>query len=322
MRLFPDDGACAAYMEKIRWPDGFACQYCKWHGEPYRFPKRCSVVLRCRTCKRDTSLTADTVMQRTHTPISIWFWAAYLISTHTPGMSAVQLQRQLGLTRYESAFQILHKLRGAMVRPNRDRIGGSFPVEVDETWVGGRTRGEGRGRHHKTLVVGAIEERKRKEAEEKRVPGKAVPRRGGLYAGRLRLHVAPDRSAKSLEGFVLESVQTGTHITTDDWSGYDHLAQKGYRLTQIAQRGDPDIAEAYLPLIHLVFGNLKTWLNGVHHGVSPQHLQAYLNEFTFRFNRRFFPFNAFRSLLGIGAATEAITYDSLYKDGRAGRRKK
>jgi len=254
-------------------------------------------------------------MQRTHTPISIWFWAAYLVSSQTPGMSAVQFQRQLGLNRYETAFQILHKLRIAMVRPDRDRIGGDFPVEVDETLIGGRTRGEGRGQHHKTIVVGAIEERKRKENEGERDPRKALSRRGGLYAGRLRLHVAPDRSAKSLEGFVLDSVQPGTRITTDDWSGYDHLPEKGYRLTQITQRGDPDITEKHLPLIHLVFGNLKTWLNGVHHGVSPQHLQAYLNEFTFRFNRRFFTFNAFQSLLGIGAAMAPTTYDALYNAG-------
>ena len=316
MRLFPDDAACASHLEKVLWPGGFVCQYCGLNDEASRFPNRSSVVLRCRSCKRDTSLTADTVMQRTHMPISIWFWAAYLVSSQTPGMSAVQFQRQLGLKRYETAFHILHKLRAAMVRPDRDRIGGGFPVEVDETWVGGRTRGEGRGRHHKTLVVGAIEERRRKVNEGQRDPSKALPRRGGLYAGRLRLHVAPDRSAKSLEGFVLDSVQPGTHITTDDWSGYDHLAEQGYRLTQVAQRGDPDITEKHLPLIHLVFGNLKTWLNGVHHGVSPQHLQAYLNEFTFRFNRRFFPFTAFQSLLGIGAATEPTTYDALYNTGR------
>ncbi len=109
----------------------------------------------------------------------------------------------------------------------------------------------------------------------------------------------------------------GTQITTDDWSGYDRLAEKGYRLTPVAQRGDPDITEKHLPLIHLIFGNLKTWPNSVHHGVSPQHLQAYLNEFTFRFNRRFFPFNAFQSLLGIGAVTEPATYAALYTLGTA-----
>jgi len=169
MRLFPDDAACAVYLESVRWPDGFVCHGCSWQGEPNRFANRSSIVLRCRNCKRDTSLTAGTVMQRTHTPMSIWFWAAYLVSSQTPGMSAVQFQRQLGLKRYETAFQILHKLRAAMVRPDRDRIGGDFAVEVDETWVGGRTRGEGRGQHHKTLVVGAVEERKRKKDDTKRM---------------------------------------------------------------------------------------------------------------------------------------------------------
>lgn len=103
--------------------------------------------------------------------------------------------------------------------------------------------------------------------------------------------------------------------TTDDWSGYNKFGSKGYQLTQGPQRGDPDVTEAWLPLIHLAFGNLKTWLNGIHHGVSPQHLPAYLNEYTFRFNRRFYPFNAFRSLLGIAAGTEPTMYDALY--GRA-----
>ena len=254
-------------------------------------------------------------MHRSHSPLSVWFWAAYLVASLTPGMSAVQFQRQLGLGRYETAFQILHKLRAAMVRPHRDRIGAPFPVEMDETWIGGCTRGEGRGRHHKTLVVGVVEQRKRREKTEVDgylSPSKALPRRGGLYAGRLRLAVIADRSAKSLETFALESIQPSTHITTDDWSGYDKLASKGYRLTQVPQRGDPDVTEAWLPLIHLAFGNLKTWLNGIHHGVSPQHLPAYLNEYTFRFNRRFYPFNAFRSLLGIVAETEPTTYDALY----------
>ena len=114
---------------------------------------------------------------------------------------------------------------------------------------------------------------------------------------------------------MIASVQPGTRITTDDWSGYSQLTEKGYLLKQVTQRGDPRIAQKHLPLIHLVFGNLKTWLNGVHHGVSPQHLQAYLNEFTFRFNRRFYPFNAFQSLLGIGVATEPTTYATLYKAG-------
>src|SRR5665213_304365 len=163
-RVFPNDAACAAYLEAMRWPDGFTCPKCGVVGEPYRFPKRSSTVLRCRVCQANVSLTAGTVMQKTRTPLSTWFWAAYLATTQTPGQSALQFQRQLGLTRYETAFQILHKMRAGMVRPNQDRIGGRAKehVEVDETWVGGRTRGEGRGIHHKTLVSAAVEVRHRK----------------------------------------------------------------------------------------------------------------------------------------------------------------
>ncbi len=247
-------------------------------------------------------------MERTHTPLSVWFWAAYLITSQTQGMSAVQFQRQLGLSRYETAFQILHKLRVGMVRPDQDRIGGKRGehVEVDETWVGGRTRGEGRGVHHKTLVAAAVEVRQRK-------PGtKSNSRRSGRYAGRVRLVLVPDRSADALCGFVKSVVVPGTRIITDDWSSYAGLAKHGYDHMPVAERGDPQVAEEFMPIIHLVFSNLKTWLLGIHHGVSPQHLQAYLNEFTFRFNRRHYPFNAFRSLLGIASDVTAPTYAEFY----------
>ena len=145
-RLFPDDATCAAYLERSRWGDGFACPHCGVVGEPYRIATRPGV-LTCRACRRQTGLTVGTVMERSRTPLSTWFWAAYLVASQTKGMSAVQFQRQLGLTRYETAFGILHKLRAGMVRPDRDRIGageGEY-VEVDESYVGGWTRGEGRG---------------------------------------------------------------------------------------------------------------------------------------------------------------------------------
>ena len=306
-RLFPNEAACAAYLERARWSDGFVCDYCGTLGEPYRFANRPSVC-RCRHCNRDTSLTAGTVMERTHTPLSVWFWAAYLVASQTPGMSAAQFQRQLGLSRYETAFQILHKLRVGMVRPDQDRIGGnSFDaVEADETYVGGRTRGKGRGVHDMVLVAGAVEVKQRKHG------GSLNKRRTGRYAGRVRLAVVPDRSAKSLGGFIERVVTPGATIISDDWSGYAALEKRGYLHTAVAERGDMQVAETFLPIIHLVFSNLKTWLRGIHHGVNPQHLQAYLNEFTFRFNRRFYPFNAFRSLLGIAGDVTAPTYAELY----------
>jgi len=247
-------------------------------------------------------------MEGTHTPLSVWFWAAYLVASQTPGMSATQFQRQVGLSRYETAFQILHKLRAGMVRPDQDRIGGrpDEHIEVDEAYIGGRTRGKGRGVTDKVVVASAVEVRLRK-------PGtKLDKRKGGRYAGRVRLAVVPDRSAQSLCGFVERAVVAGTSVTTDDWSGYANLGEHGYRHLAVAERGDPKVAEEYLPIVHLVFSNLKTWLAGTHHGVSHQHLQAYLNEFTFRFNRRFYPFNAFRSLLGIAGGVAAPTYTELY----------
>ena len=157
-----------------------------------------------------------------------------------------------------------------------------------------------------TLVAGTIEVRQRKQG------GSLNHRRTGRYAGRIRLLGVPDRSAKSLVGFTESSVAPGTRIITEDWGSYAGLAKRGYDHLAVAERGDPQVAEEYLPIIHLVFSNLKTWLQGTHHGVSPQHLQACLNEFTFRFNRRFYPFNAFRSLLGIAGEVTAPTYAERY----------
>src|SRR3972149_5128659 len=211
-RLFPDEAACAAYLERARWSGGFICDHCEASREPYRFANRPGF-LRGRHGNRDASLTASAVMERSHTPLSVWFWAAYLDASQTPGMSAVQFQRQLGLPRYETAFQILHKLRAGMVRPDQDRIGGNpgEHVEADETYVGGRTRDKGRGVHDMVLVAGAV------EVKQRRHDGGLNKRRTGRYAGRVRLAVVPDRSAKSLGGFIKRVVTPGAPLITDDW---------------------------------------------------------------------------------------------------------
>lgn len=328
-KVFPDDAACAKYLEEVRWPDAFICPKCGVVGEPYRFSTRSSVVLRCRSCKHNASLTAGTVMQSSHTPLSTWFWGAYLVTTQTPGQSALQFQRQLGLGRYETAFQILHKLRAGMVNPERDQIGGRHPVEVDECYVGGRTRGEGRGTHHQATVVGAVEVRTYKDAGERKTKWQAshaggIPSKKLICAGRLRLRVVgipsrvemlscpSGRGTKELTDFVKENVVPGSTVRTDGFFGYRDLPKVGYVHDALALRGDPEKAEAHLPMIHLVFGNLKAWLSGTHHGVSQQHLQAYLNEFVFRFNRRFYPMTAFNSVLGLAARTVPPTYEQLY----------
>lgn len=309
-KLFRDDAACAAYLEGAKWPKGFVCPHCQEKGEPFRMTTR-TAVLTCRKCRKQTSLTVGTVMARSHSPLTTWFWGAYLVATMTPGISTVQFQRQLGLTR-ETAFGILHKLRAGMVRQNRDRIGGNLArgdhVEIDETYIGGVVRGQGSGPQGQTLVSAAVEVRTRPAKK-----GDKPMRRGGRYAGRLRLEIVPSRSEKSLCGFVEQAVEPGAIVITDAYRSYNSLGARGYQHLPVVEGGNPQVAEEFLPIVHLVFSNLKAWLQGTHHGrVSPKHLQAYLNEFTFRFNRRFYPFNAFRSLLGIGTNGEGPTYGGLY----------
>lgn len=317
-KLFPNEEACAKYLEEVKYPGGFVCPSCGTTGEPYRFGTRETTVFRCRTCQKNASLTAGTIMQSSHTPLSTWFWAAYLVTTQTTGMSALQFQRQLGLKRYETAFGILHKLRAGMVRPERDPIGGEYPVEIDECFIGGKTRGEGEGVHHMVSVIGAVEVRTRKDEEDKQATGtdahkKGVPLKKKVYAGRLRLQVIPDKTAFTLTSFVGENVAQGSTVLTDGWRSYNGLSDIGFTHYPLILDGDPDKADAHLPMIHLVFSNLKTWILGTHHGrIEPHHLQAYLNEYVFRFNRRFYPMNSFNSVLGLASRTVPPTYAQLY----------
>ena len=317
-RVFPNDQACAKYLETIRWPDGFTCPKCGIQDEPHRFPKRSSVVLRCRVCHHDISLTAGTVMHKSHTPLSVWLLGAYLVTTQTPGQSALQFQRQLGLSRYETAFQILHKLRAGMVRPERDTIGGEYMVEVDECFIGGRSRDLGQGVHDMATVGVAVEVRLRKDNENraarhtrKHEGGKPLKRR--IYAGRLRIRICENRSRASLCKFVTDNVTRGSTVRTDACNGYDPLGSLGYIHECMAIKGDHKKADAHLPMVHLVISNLKTWLLGTHHGaIAKHHLQSYLNEFCYRFNRRFFPMTSFHSVLGLAVHAKSPTYDELY----------
>ena len=317
-RIFPNDDACIAYLFAKHFPHGFICPTCGDTQEPYRFAAR-PTTRRCRANQRhEVSLTANTVMHRTKVPICTWFYAAFLVTSLTPGMSALQLQKMLGIKRYETAFNMLHKLRAAMVRPGRDFTGQQHPVEVDETLVGGATQGEGRGRHHKTLVVGAVEVMARTDVKwAGRDPN--VPRgqhRGGhgrgVVAGRLRFQVVPDRKQETLVPFVQANIAPGAQVRTDGWIGYAPLASLGYRHMPVAVLGDHAKTDVHLPMIHLAFSNLDAWLLGTHHGVSPQHLQAYLNEYVFRFNRRFWPMAAFDSVLGLALRRRGPTYSDLY----------
>ena len=202
-------------------------------------------------------------MHGTRTPLQLWLWAAYLVATHHPGISAVQLKRQLGIGRYDTAWLILHKLRRAMVAPERDPLTG--PVEVDDFYVGGIEEGRGGGRKSdsaKAIVAAAIELR-------------------GTGSGRLRLAVVPDLSSASLCGFVTEVVDGDAVVHTDGWQGYRHLKLLGYEHRRSSQRQSP-AGEWLLPRVHRAISNLKAWLHGTHRHVAREHLQVYLDEFVFR----------------------------------------
>jgi transposase-like protein len=223
---FASEAACRAYLAESRWPGGYVCPRCG-HGEALELPTR--LLWRCRGCGYDTSVTAGTVLHRTRSPLTLGFWAAYLVTTHTPGMSALQLQRQLGIPRYETAWTMLHKLRRATVKPDRELL--HEEVEVDEVYVGAREEGlrGGRQLEEKALVVGAVEVR-------------------GRASGRIRLKVVPDASARSLTGFVRTHVEPGAIVRTDGWQGYASLAGLGYRHLPRTQ-GTPKQAEVLLPRI-------------------------------------------------------------------------
>jgi len=292
-RRFPDEAACRAYLFASRWPDGFRCPAC---GSERATELARRLLWQCVACRHQVSVTAGTVLHKTRTPIHLWFWAAYLASTATPGISALQLQRQLGLRRYETAWMMLHKLRRAMVAPERTPLRGV--VEVDEAYVGGNDALRAGGRDvfgTAAIVVVAIEVR-------------------GNGSGRVRMEVVGDLSADSLCGFVEDNVALGSTVKTDAWQGFKRLAKLGYDHQPKSQRAGLRLGEdlgQILPRAHRVVSNLKTWLRGTHRGVSEHQLQVYLDEFVFRFNRRRTPMAAFQTLLGIGAHLPPTSYEEI-----------
>jgi transposase-like protein/ribosomal protein L37AE/L43A len=285
-RRFPDEAACRAYLFESRWPDGYACPRCG-SGEVGAEHRR--HLWQCKRCGHQTSVTAGTVMHKTRTPLTLWFWAAYLVATHTPGISALQLQRQLGISRYETAWLMLQKLRRAMVAPEREPLSGE--VEVDETLVGGVREGRhvARRRGEKALVGVIVEVR-------------------GSGSGRLRMQLLPDASRDTLTAWVRTLVAAGAIVHTDGWKGYGKLAGAGYDHRPRLQRRDHPDRQKLLPRAHRAAANLKSWLQGTHRGVAPEHLQVYLDEFVFRHNRRRTPMAAFQTLLGLGALHQPTTY--------------
>jgi len=264
VEMFPDNASCAAYLIKLRWPNGFICPACKMATTP-RHGSRGR--LTCPLCGHRTYAQAGTIFDKTRTPLMTWFEAAWHVSTAKNGLSAKTLERTLG-TKYRVAWTMLQRFRVAMVDTERKQLSGN--VEVDETFIGGVKQGGKRGRgSEKSIVVIAIE---------------IIDPKG---FGRVRMRHIPDASGESLIPFVCDVVAPNSAVHTDGWSGYNGLSEHGFirKITVQSSSGDP--SHVSMPGVHRIASLLKRWILGTHQGsVVPEHLQSYLEEFTFRFNRR------------------------------------
>lgn len=262
---FPDDEACLTYLERVRWSGGFVCPGCGTVGGSWWVVRR--GMRKCAVCRRETSATAGTIFHGSRLPLRSWFAAIWYVVNQKNGVSALGLQRVLGFGSYQTAWAWLHKLRRAMVLPGRELLTGA--VEVDETLVGGVKPGKpGRSADGKALVVIAVE-----------------CHDGG--PGRTRMGRIPNASADVLTDFVLDNVARGSEVRTDAWKGYNDVGryQFSHVITNLSESDDP--AHVVMPEVHRLASLLKRWLLGTHQGaVSHQQLDYYLDEFTFRFNRR------------------------------------
>ena len=292
---FGSDAQCRDYLVRARWPEGFRCGC----GHERAYSHKLRLIEECAACGKQHSLLAGTIFEQTKTGLSRWFLAIYLVTSSKGGISAMELKRQMGFGSYQTAWSWLHKIRKAMVRPERTPL--ALRVEADETYLGAPRPGTpGRGAAGKIKVAGAVES------------GRGQTR--GRRLGRLRLAVVPDVSAKSLGGFLAAAVARPATVATDGWSGYGGLAAAGYGhepLNLAASWGD---AALRLPAIHLMFGLAKRWLLGTHHGaVSAKHLPAYLDEYVFRFNRRTARSisHGFARLVEQAVRTKPVTYRAI-----------
>jgi transposase-like protein len=268
MSWFRTDADCLDYLEWLRWPDGFVCPHCSspggWRLGDGRFE--------CASCSRRTSVTAGTIFDRTRTPLTVWFMACWMFATQKDGVSAQSLQRSLEIGSYQTAWAMLHRLRSVLIRPGREQLSGI--VEVDETFIGGEEPGlrGGRAKGKKSLVAVAVELREPKGY------------------GRCRMTIVPDASGASLQSMIVDHIESGSKVITDGWQGYRKIDKLGYvhdRRSQRAARARGDDPAELLPGVHRVASLAKRWLLGTHQGsVGDAHLQSYLDEFVFRFNRR------------------------------------
>jgi transposase-like protein/ribosomal protein L37AE/L43A len=287
---FSSEAACRDYLVKIRWPDGFRCPQCD-NAQAWLTARQ---LYHCTACGHDTSLTAGTVFQDTRKPLMMWFRAMWFVTSQKNGASAMGLKNALGLGSYQTAWAWLHKLRRAMVRPGRDRLRGS--IELDETYIGGPEEGlRGRKIENKSLVLIAVE-------------------REGKRWARTRMRVVDNFCAETILDFVRDAIEPGSVVRTDGLNSYLALTTAGYVHDRVVQRTSKESASELLPGVHRVASLLKRWLLGTHQGaVSPQHLGYYLDEFTFRFNRRMSKHRGklFYRLMQQAVALEATPYSKI-----------
>lgn len=287
VKMFPDDATCAAYLARLRWPEGFICPACKESSTPWSESRG---RLACPICRHQTSVSAGTILDKTRTSLTTWFEGAWHVTTAKNGMSAKTLERTMGIS-YRVAWMMLQRFRVAMVDSERRQLSGN--VEVDETLIGGVQQGGKRGRGStKSIVVIAVE----------------IKHPKGF--GRVRMRYIPDASGDSLLPFVREVVAPGSVVHTDGWRGYNELPKHGYtrEITILSSSGDP--AHVSMPGVHRLASLLKRWILGTHQGsIANDHLQSYLEEYTFRFNRRTSPSRGlvFRRLLEQAVITRPIT---------------
>jgi hypothetical protein len=266
---FPDEASCRAFLTRVRWPGGFRCPSCE-SADAWTTSRG---LWMCRRCGRQTSVTAGTIFHRSRYPLRTWFAAMWFVCAQKNGVSALGLQRVLGFGSYQTAWTWLHKLRRAMVRPDRELLGGeNVTVEMDQTFIGGRSQVKRAPRYANKAEV-AI-------AVERHQPGR-------LGRTRLRQINSTDGKHELLE-FTRATVADGSWLYTDGDRLYRDIAKElQLRHDWVDLVSSPTPGHDLLPAVHKVASLLKRWLAGtLHDGQSAEHLDYYLDEFTFRFNRR------------------------------------
>jgi transposase-like protein len=303
---FPTEEACLSFLEGLRWPGGWVCPSCGSAQPPYRASR---TRLMCRDCRHQSTVTAGTIFDKTRTALRVWLAAAWYLTNQKQGVSALGLQRVLGLGSYETAWAMLHRFRCAMVRPGRDRLKGQ--VEVDETYLALTDR------HEPISAVG------RKSSTAKVLMVIAVETLQPKGFGRIRLRRIARDSAPYVIPFVQEAIEPGSQVRTDGSAAYRSLGELGYDHQRSVMLGSQVPAHVSMAGVHRVASLVKRWILGTHHGsVQPEHLDAYLDEFVFRFNRRTSGSRGmlFYRLLQQAVVTAPVTYQDVVRK-RAKRRK-